>query len=503
MADAVQMKKWARFARNKDRLDWWEDKLVEANGAPLGEYLENVEFGDAGISAVEYENIYSQLLKRPGEDGEQLQRRGGAPLKSDLIAKANAAEVWQAFGEILDNLLDNYDGAIEKIREEREPDKHDLRVEIRFVEINGALDTNKNGEIQIEENSGGVFPARRDALVQPGNSKWEDVEESVGVWGNGSKVAMLKLGRWNIIQTYPIKGEPGSDPYPVQLKFGDKHDWDEDGGMGDTIENGRWTLPKNYYHHENSYWHVQEFKATSGYCLVEGPGTTCINIRRLRSAVLREITNDDLYEKMITQLQRCFGKKIEHLKQKHGQDIQILFLNSAAPNPDLRRVELTENIPANFAGNWESDMKLFSWIPGIQPEIHKIQLKIPTKNPLKMEVRIGFPLENSESTRGFSMWGNQRLFETNWCDIKGSGRKGTQHWNFGKNVQNGRCRGMIFFEGDPADIPWQGPVKWKFRDTHHYASLVKDTLKWIVTKYTTASKFNLDNDNLLDLFKRT
>ena len=111
--------------------------------------------------------------------------------------------------------------------------------------------------------------------------------ESVGVWGNGSG-SNTKTRRWNIIQTYPIKGEAAVEPYPVQLKFGDVGDWDEDGGMQDKTEGGRWSLSKNYYHRDNAYWPVREYKATSGYCIEEGPGTTCINIRRLRSAVLEK-----------------------------------------------------------------------------------------------------------------------------------------------------------------------------------------------------------------------
>ena len=505
VADKLQTVRWGSFETDKNDVGWWRGRNDEAKtvDCTVGIYLETDWFGDAGLDAVSYDTLYAQIRMRPGGKGAKIERRGGAPLKADLIGKANGAEVWQAFAEILDNLLDNYDGAIDKIREVRgDGNQADLKVEIRFASIDPMEDTNKNGEIQIEENSGGVPPERRDALVQSGNSNWDDVAESVGVWGNGSKVALLKLGRWNVIQTYPIKGEGINAPNPVQLQFGGEPNWEVFGGMDDPSPDGRMTLEHNYYHRDNSFWFVDECVAESGYCLETGPGTTCINIRRIRSRVLTEITSDELYLQMVNDLKQCFAKKINDLESKHGQNISIIIKNPSVPDDNLRELDLTQEIPGNFTGNWEVDRNLFAWIPGLKPEIHKIQLEIDGKPPLKMEVKIGFPLENEAASRGFSLWGNQRLFDKNWCDVKPSGRSGTQQWNYGANVQAGRCSGMIFFSGNPEVIPWQGPVKWGFRNTHPYAELVKDTLKWIVTKYTTASSFDLKNDNLLELFKR-
>ena len=82
MADSRQMDKWKQFSTNKENVGWWDDKKIDAKhqGMSLGDYLETVEFGDAGLNALEY-GIYSLLLKRPGADGDPLEHRGGAPLK--------------------------------------------------------------------------------------------------------------------------------------------------------------------------------------------------------------------------------------------------------------------------------------------------------------------------------------------------------------------------------------------------------------------------------------
>ena len=503
--DPVKKALFDLFNQKRGELATWAEFRVGVEhgiAATVGDAAV-AKFGQEGFDKDTYNAMYAQVMRRPGAHGGKRSTIGGNPLKADLIGKADAAEVWQAFAEIIDNLLDNYRHAITKIREVRgEGERADLQVDIRFSELDSNADTNKNGEIQIEENSGGVPPGRRDALVQSGRSNWESVEDSVGVWGNGSKIALLKLGRWNIIQTQPIKGEVAADPpIPVQLQFGDEEDWQVDGGMDDTTPEGKWTYSRNYYHPSNAYWQVSEYDATSGYAFDE-PGRTCINIRRIRSSPMEVFCDQERYREMLEKLANCFARKIIEIQGELDQNITINFENPRMVEAELRNVNLGDFIEPNAPGNLETDTTLFAHIPGIPFEIHKLKLQLPGRPPLMMEVRIGFPLSNENDTRGFKIWGNDRLFDQNWTQIPASGRSGTRQWNFGTNVQAGRCRGMIFFTGKPEVIPWQGPVKWGFRDTHPYAELVKNTLKWIVTKYTTASYYNLKNDNLLAYFRR-
>ena len=131
---------------------------------------------------------------------------GGASFKRTLLTRAEQLDAPLAIAEILDNNFENYLAHYEALREIR--GKADLDIKIEFFQgSNQEPDKPDNGAIRISENSGGVPEPSIDALFQQGLSQWGLVRNSVGVWGEGMKISLPCLGRWNSISFHHIEDE--------------------------------------------------------------------------------------------------------------------------------------------------------------------------------------------------------------------------------------------------------------------------------------------------------
>ena len=84
------------------------------------------------------------------------------------------------------------------------------------------------------------------------------------------------------------------------------------------------------------------------------------------------------------------------------------------------------------------------------------------------------------------LWGNGRLFDENFVDFEVP--NGYTGWDKGASVQNGRVRGFVKITGDPALIPWKGPLKWKFNNQAVFAEPLIQLLGSVITRYVTTSK---------------
>ena len=303
---------------------------------------------------------------------------------------------------------------------------------------NPIANSNHNGAILLKENSGGVREDKWDALVQLGNSDWDSVEEAVGTWGNGVKVALAALGRYNQFSTYHKSSEP------IIMEFGSQEPSDENGGMGDEDLRKR---PRNYYHEKNDWWDITPHKFSGGWCS-EQSGRSLIYIRRLTQSALDTFQDNVKYENMVSYLRNIFQNKIRELETKTGKPINIDIRNVRLSRTD----SISEGAPAALSGDLAEERKKLTFIPGVEP-LHFNCWMEQGDDKIHVEILVGMPVQNIATERGFRIWGNGRLFETNFTNFETEGGSYPK-WDKGGSVMMGRVTGYIKITAEnPENIP--------------------------------------------------
>lgn len=477
---------WEQY---KDDKNFWDQTAIHASGMTIEEYLHANVFTCVTLDEIQAQ--YRSLNNRAGPAGIQITVTGGSPIKRDLIGKAEACPVWSAFSEFIDNILDNYQESFQEITAAVAAGNRpspDLEVIFEFTNINETIGAHvpNNGMLLITENSGGVPKSKWLALTQVGNTQWNQASEPVGTWGNGSKVALAALGRWNIFQTYHISENVDyRGLIPVQMEFGAEANAHPCGGMRTGNPGHDKMLPSNYYHEENDYWNVVVNMAQSGYCM-NNPGSSAITIQRLSGKLLECISDSNEYRTVIEMLAKVFNYKIRKLSSITNSNISIRLKNTRLAGDQYDDVDITTLNPPGTSGDWSEDRKLFTFMPNAKPIHHTCTLRLPNTTDLEMEVLVGMPLYNISDDRGFSMWGNGRLFHEGFRSFETPSSYFS--WGEGETVQTGRVRGFVKLTStDPSCIPWKGPVKWEFNHLSPYSGLVIDVLSSIITRYVKVS----------------
>ena len=492
------------WEQNKHTLTWFQamKEVAGLQALTLEQYIhENITRGAVPIADIESQ--YKNVSDEAGEAGETITILEASPVKRGLLGVASTTPIWSAYAEFIDNILDNYIQNIEALKEIRGQGNAGLEVRMALNSVSEESESPEtNGTFLISENSGGVQRERWVPLIQSGSSDWSTEEgmssiEStpVGTWGKGGMIALARLGRWNIFQSphHSVAPQEGAECYAVQLQFGSKDPIDENSA---TTHNGK-KLDKNYYSPDNDYWNREVSVAKQGFCM-NRPGTSAITIKRLEKDFLETICNhngpndENSYAYVVTKLARVFEYKLNSIRSRYSETIEIVLHNSRLEETNqFRDYDIAnQNQGTDASGIEQQQLRLFTFLPGVHPVRYRasIQLGGEQEKPLEMEVLVGMQLDHNTPTRGFMLWGNDRLFE--------EGFKGfdVSHGNYigwgenGSNVQNGRVRGFVKLTShDPSKIPWLGPIKWGFNHESKYGKVVIDILRSLITRYTRVS----------------
>jgi hypothetical protein len=494
------------YNQKKENIEWWEEqefeleiqnkKLAPDDRMGLGEFIYNkLEFGiDGGPSANEIEIHYENLKDLGGTHGKLIKTISASPTRSYLISKAeNQLNTGDAFAEFIDNIFDNYIINCATLKEIR--GNADLNIQFRITNLDGGKDESENGELLIIENSGGVKKENWESLCRYGGSS-EEESESIGTWGEGSKLALCALGRWNIFQTRhiyePIK-EGEQQTTPIQIMFGDKEPIDS------TLEDKtQKEMERNYYHPDNDVWAVKVHEATHGHSVLEGnEGSTSITIRRLTRLALEELMSKTVYEQRIRKLAQIFKSKIAECEKLQDSKVSLVFMNEyfEEGNP-LRLIKLEEFVywdddfeKVVLQGDFDLARKeLFTFLPGFQPIRIKTRIRIEDEY-VEVDALFGSTLQNKEGRVGLVLWGNGRLFDGSLdssflTEGFNSPQGGYSTWKVVPQWR--RYLGLVKFKTSNSRlIPWKGPVKWGFnpKDKDNVSGLFQELVSSIMTRY--------------------
>ena len=465
------------------------------------------------VTAKLVEDHYLDYKKSPKGDQNKGVRatKGSAPNKANLIQKANDCYTWLAFSEIIDNILDNYRIFVkEMIRENIQP--HDLEVNINISNTDKDYDYENEGQqpdacrIMITENSGGILMESVDGFLSLGTSSW-DVENAVGVWGNGQKVAMCRLGRYNRVSSRHRNDEEGGLFF--QLGDSKKESVDSEGHNDGGYYVNKETEPRNYYSDLNSEWEVQVYSIPEEdqQELLNQTITAMTKVPELTRLDLDDTDPEGYVSKYIFQrLSKIFANKVRENKLKFQEligettnelnvpNMQVWFNHSGKSEKfdilNHETADLGENDES--AGDFEKLRKQFCYIPGsLLPSTGDItipQAKIPNaRDDLHISWLIGtVNLNNPPERKGFMCWGNGKLFEPELKEIVKLPGAFTK-WD---NTRPEQChwKGYLkFWSKDPSLIPWGAPTKWGWNEENKVREILNDLLSAIATPYWTHS----------------
>ena len=463
------------------------------------------------------EQVTSKLVKKHYQDYKLAPKKspkgkrgtaGNAPNKANLLIKAQACPTWLAFSEIIDNILDNYRiFASEMINEDKQP--HDLKVEIGIHNTNTMYDLDSEEFqpnacfIKISENSGGITVDGLASFLSLGSSDWEEVDAAVGVWGNGQKVAMCRLGRHNTVGTRhrsdPEKGiyfELGSQLNPSV----------DDKGIPDGgYFSEEYEEPKNYYVSDNKHWEVD-----FDYLLEDDQDAylhkTVTVMRKVPENTRTELddtaANDGYFkEKVLSRLSMIFANKIRENKYRFQKLIEESASDLIVPNMSVNfnhdsiseEYDILDGHTATLGENDEADgdfdrlVQQFSYIPNsLKPtrgEVIVPKAKIPgAKADLHVSWLIGMVNTDAPpSRRGFMCWGNGKLFEESHVEIN---RLKGSFTGYGGRPEDSHWKGYLkFWSRDPSLIPWKAPTKWSWDNEGKSSKIVNNIISCIATPY--------------------
>jgi hypothetical protein len=448
-----------------------------------------------------YYNLYTDLsvVNTEGAPDEDI---SGDPNKWAVILQdADSMEIWIAFAELIDNILDNHREKHELLTEIR--GNCDLEVDIKCLDIQETNEPEKygNGKIIIKENSGGVKPDPKckSFLTTPGQSEWSS--GAVGLWGRGGKLALASIGRCNTFSSNYPQGDHYTPPAginivnPFQLQFGATQPPDSD-----ELQEENKSQPKNYYHKENTYWKVPSRLVTSGF-VFDNPGTSLITIDSLTERAINELSNPERVNKLLLQLAKVFRLKISESKRLFECEINI---NMSFVSLDISSELGTHEIPdaSKYEWNAEDMAKLFTHVPGFEPIRRKFTIPVNASQTLTMDTIVGHTLEYSDNL-GWYMWGHDRLFHENYKDFPSTPGGGNVKYN-PAHGQTGRVLGFVRFSSDNDNklIPWSGPDKWLFSESHHMKSEVKKIIGRCTQHFTNLGQHTFGPKNIpfLSLF---
>jgi hypothetical protein len=327
------------------------------------------------------------------------------------------------------------------------------------------------------------------------------------VWGSGVKLALPHLGRWHEIETHSIEeaeADEGSTVGQIWKAGGETEPDDTDPNSSE---------PRDYWHEQNRFW-GEPGSSPAGVVggkdgiptkwVMEGTGRTRFLIRRLTDAGMELTTDETEFKKLVEFIRHIYGKIAmaskdlfeTEIKLLHPSNYEGVVISTEPKNGELSFVDFTDEkwysdhilpynnfMPVKFTGTLTAGhgSLRYTIITGI---LRKFKTKFPDGQQLN------FLDYTSDPYPGLYMWGNGRFFERahrpkiSWTptskmlELPDEGSLSNFSVNFSKNM-TGNVVGLISFEGDPRDIPWDGPVKWSFTKTKwaHEKAVLNDFAK--------------------------
>lgn len=329
------------------------------------------------------------------------------PTKRIITNKAMRCGFNQAMAEIIDNCLDYWEDL----------DKpHALEIHIKVVKT-----PSEHSCIFVTWNMG-VPHERWRPLLTPGEVSHMS-PKSIGVWGEGFKIAIFSTGKEIDIVT-DVEGEQFHIDIPE-----------------DFLEVEEWRIPVLS-------------GAPAGVSIPRNHTTVM-----LKGSKYNEHPSD--LERVAAYLAEVFGTRAE-VESEHGYGFKIVI--------DGKTVQ-----PRTF-GMPTDIRERFSFPPGFEPTVHKF-----SKGGLDITMKIGLLSKADKENYGVFMYGNDRLFAKAVRDTRlGFGLRANSPVPMNHPLAM-RLQIHVFFEGDSEQIPWRAPLK---DNVDLDNSIIKEVGRWI-RKYAT------------------
>jgi len=445
-----------------------------------------------------------------GDSSRVTDAKKGGNSKRILLEEADQAEPHAMFGELIDNIFDNFLTIIGKDGDEVITN-HQFR---DYLEIEIDMKTHGKGPIwnyiRIRENSGGVLDENADKLFQSQSETKHQTEHSIGVFNAGLKRALPHFGRWHTIETWTHiddivchKGKVGRA-------------WAAGSHEDAKCEDPGSTAERDYWHRDNNHWGTPEGRtvAEQGKVWVtEERGRTQITIQKLTHHAQKLLESQKELDKLIEFLRVTWSRKIrlefvEKLEKHVIIRIKHPLMNfnevviSSMDEEDYIGLEKPEYEDLlNFIDFTSKEFisENFMELEGVSPRVWQGILDVPVQyddskiDKLSVTLITGIPNVWSQAPAegerldfttwpqdpypGFYWWGNGRLFHRAWQPNIDGYKKPVSTYpksrkqltlkkmRFGKG-QQGYFVSYICIEGNARSIPFSGPIKWSVNPNH-------------------------------------
>jgi hypothetical protein len=446
-----------------------------------------------------YRRSHEQTLRR------QKAESGGDTKRRDK-QEARAQDRLCMFGELLDNIFDNYQKNLELGYEE------DLEIRFLFTRVpnqnDSSLDCEIHSMIEIEENSGGIDRESASNLwLSRAPVKTRD-RSSVGTHNRGLKLALPHLGFWQTIETWHFRDAEENAHLSGQV--GDS--WTMGGEPDPDGSDPTSSDPADYWHDENTYKGTPENKfiglPDGDDWMLKQQGRTRITIRRLTESGMSILSDASSFNKLESFVQVVYGRLVRKLKENKNKNVTIGFFHSCNAYEPVylsSNSEMIETLGAKefidlTSEDWVKDK--FLEVPGFSPQTFTDNIDT-TDGELRVKYIVGIPKNHRDKFPddqhynfsnyqydpypGFYFWGNNRLFtradqpDTSDAWSPSATNPLDKNTTLPKRLmklpksQNGYFVAYIICEGEAEDIPFTYPVKWGVNRRHHYYTKMKDT----------------------------
>lgn len=275
-----------------------------------------------------------------------------------------------------------------------------------------------NRTIRVEDNAGGLAREELKYIIGPGQTGSTDTDETIGIFGVGTKRAVVALAAQIRITTRY------QEQHTYQIEFDDG--W---------LEDDEWALP---------LYEVDQIT----------PGTTCVELQRLRVAI-----SGEQERQLRTHLGATYAKFLDHERV-------TLRLNGTAIEP-------------RYFDSW-------SYPPDYLPRRYHGSLKAPNGSMVSVEVLAGLSNESSPTSGeyGVYFYCNDRLvapamktFDVGFT----KGQAGLPH------PKISLTKVIVTLRGEAAQMPWNSS-KSDISTKHHVFIALHDWLVTVVKDYAGVSR---------------
>jgi hypothetical protein len=399
-------------------------------------------------------------------------------LKKGLLTLSDKLDMVDALSELLDNAFEYFPS-----------DGKEMQISCSLEQ-----DENEHPVFHFKQNSGGVPESDHSALFtagMTGSSSNSKSGPSISTYGTGFGLALPAIGRYNIVRNYRA-GEN-----PIKWQMGDEQDENESNG-------GSENLPQNWYYGQNGFWGIPKWPQESIKADEFEEGVFHIESRKLTSKCIDFFRNAPAYKSAIEQLIKTYTRLILLFKQR-DVDVQILMKNSLTADSTLTEIDLAELVSDDniFSGNFEEIVKRspYSFF-----EEQSVRFGLDYQEGDKV-MSIDILIVNAqgttdtESSAGYTLWGNERLFDINYSPPGLDKGNDTSMTKVTGNATTRRWKGYVHFTSEHSElIPWDGPVKWGFKEEvgNRACKFVNEILRVWGKSFAGKGKFSPDFSYLND-----